>query len=162
MGILTRAEILAAQERGLPRESVEVSEFGGTILVQEMDGTARDWFENSQTKLVGSGRNRQAIPDLSSFRARLAVASCINEDGTKLFTEEDVGWLSKMSGAGLTKIAEVATRLSQLTQEDVDTLLGNSNADQNGDSGSNSHLHSDTDPSESANGTSVPANSQSG
>ena len=133
LGRLTRDAIRAADD--LHREEVEVPEWGGSVLVQGMTGKQRDQFEQRQMIVRGRGRSRTAEMDLSNFRANVVMACCVNEDGTPLFTAGDLEWLTDKSAAALSRVAEVAIRLSGISEEDQGELLGNLEAGANGGSG---------------------------
>ena len=133
LGRLTRDAIRAADD--LHREEVAVPEWGGTVLVQGMTGKQRDQFEQRQMTIRGRGRNRQAEMDLSNFRANVVMACCVNDDGTPMFDTGDLEWLTEKSAAALSRVADVAVRLSGITEEDQGELLGNSAGGGNGDSG---------------------------
>lgn len=116
MATLTRESILEADD--VPAEDVEVPEWGGSVRVQAMTGAERDKFEAS---MVGKGNK----PDLNNFRAKLAAACIVDDDGNRLFSESDVKGLGKKSAAALDRVANAAQRISALSAEDVDELQGN-------------------------------------
>lgn len=121
MSYLSADDILAADD--LPREAVDVPEWGGTVLVQGMSGTARDQFEAAMLndKLNGIARDKA----LDNYRARLAAACLVDESGKRLFQGSAVKRLGEKSAAALTRVVEVASRLSGLTDSDVEELTGN-------------------------------------
>ena len=103
---LSRENILTHDD--LPREEVQIPEWGGSVLVRTMTGSERDAFESEHLK--------NPHKDL---RARLAVATCCDEQGNLLFTAPDVESLAKKSAAALDRIFEVSARLSGLSKKDV-------------------------------------------
>lgn len=133
-GFLTREAVQQAED--ILTEEVQVPEWGGKLLVKTMSGTERDAFENEMTEIKGTGRNATIKQDLTNFRTRIVIATACGPDLVPLFTKEDVTWLAKKSGAGLTRVAEVAIRLNRLSREDIEELAGNSSGDQSADSGS--------------------------
>jgi hypothetical protein len=101
-----------------------VPEWGGEVLVRGMDGTARDKFEAAMMKDNMSGVSKDKA--LDNYRARLAASCIVDEDGKRLFQGDAVvRRLGTKSAAALTRVAEVASRLSGLTDEDVKELTGN-------------------------------------
>lgn len=116
MTFLSRDAILSANDT--PTETVEVPEWGGSVRVQAMSGTDRDKFEAS---MVGKGNK----PNLENFRAKLAAACIVDEDGTRMFAERDITALGRKSAAALDRVATAAQRISGLSQEDVEELAGN-------------------------------------
>jgi hypothetical protein len=122
MGYLSADEILGADD--LLREPVDVPEWGGTVLVQGMTGTERDKFEASMMNSNLNGVDRERA--LERYRARLAVACLVDENGKKLFrSDAEMKRLSEKSAQALTRVVEVASRLSGLTESDVKELTGN-------------------------------------
>jgi len=113
--MLTREEILAASN--LKRETVEVPELGGSVLVQELDGEGRDAYEASLWK--------DGELDMSNRRAKLVALGCVTKAGAKLFTLDDVPALGNLSGAALERVASMVRRLSGLNEESKEEAEGN-------------------------------------
>jgi len=118
--ILTRDAILGAED--LPRELVEVPEWGGCVYVRALTGTERDAFEAS----VVEQRGKSTKMNLRNIRAKLVALTVVDEEGTRLFSDADVKLLGQKSAAALDKLFEVAQRLSGLRDEDVEELAKNS------------------------------------
>lgn len=119
MAVLTRDQILQAND--LPREVVEVPEWGGQVIVRALTGTERDAWEAETFKLNG----QTVQPDLRDIRARLVARAVIDESGARLFTDRDVAQLGAKSAAALIRVFEVAQRLSGLRAEDLKEMRGN-------------------------------------
>lgn len=121
MTYLSADAILGADDLGV--EDVDVPEWGGTVRVRGMSGTERDRFEAGML-----AENMKVSKDkaLTNYRARLAAATLIDADGKRLFrSDAEVKRLGEKSAQALTRIAEVASRLSGLTDSDVEELTGN-------------------------------------
>ena len=129
---LSRDQILEASDADF--EDVAVPEWGGTVRVRSLSGTERDQFESSL--LVKRGKQRDV--SLVNARAKLVALVCVDDMGNRLFTDSDVVALGKKNAAALSRVYDVATRLSGLSDEDVDELEGNSEAAQSGASTSDS------------------------
>lgn len=125
--ILTRDAILQAED--LPRELVEVPEWGGAVYVRSLTGTERDAFEFS----IVEQRGRSAKMNLRNIRAKLVAVSVVDEDGNRLFTDSDVKVLGQKSAMVLDRLFAAAQRLSGLRNEDVEELAKNSESDQDDD-----------------------------
>lgn len=128
---LSRDAILAADD--VQFEDVEVPEWGGKVRVKSLTGKERDALESSM--IVGKGKN--ANVNLNNLRAKLVARSVVDEDGKRIFTDDDIAALGAKSAAALTRVYEVAQRLSGITQEDVDELTKNSETAPSEDSGLN-------------------------
>lgn len=121
MTFLSADDILSADD--LTPVPVDVPEWGGTVLVRGMTGADRDQFEAAMLndKLSGVSRDRA----LKNYRARLAAACLVDESGRRMFQGAAVERLGEKSAAALTRVVEVASRLSGLTDDDVEELTGN-------------------------------------
>ena len=116
---LGREAILAIPD--IKREVVQIPEWGGAVTVQGLTGDERDDFEATCVK----GRGKKTEVNLRNFRAKLVARSCIQEDGSRLFSDDDAAALGKKSGAAINRVFEVASRLSGLTDEDLEELAKN-------------------------------------
>jgi hypothetical protein len=116
MPVLSRNEILKAPD--IQRERVYVPEWGGDVFVKGMTGAERDKFEGSILSL--RGKSQQV--NLVNLRAKLAALTICDEEGNRLFTDEDIQALSQKSAAGLQRVFAVAQRLSGLGEDDVKEL----------------------------------------
>jgi len=125
---LTKDQILSADD--LTRRVVEVPEWGGAVTVQTLTGRARDEYE---VRVLGSkGKDR----NLANIRASICQLSIIDpETGKLMFTPAEVTALGQKSAAALDRVFDVASGMSKVSAEDVEVLAGNSEGDQNADSG---------------------------
>ncbi|MFJ6659715.1 hypothetical protein ACIQNG_25680 [Streptomyces sp. NPDC091377] len=118
---LSAEQILDADD--LRYEDVPVPEWGGTVRVRELSGTERDKFE---AEFLGKDGRSVRTEGLEGFRARLAAASIVDEKGRRLFRSvAEAKRLGEKSAAALQRVCDVATRLSAMTEEDVQDLTGN-------------------------------------
>ena len=127
--LLGREAILGAQD--IVTEDVTVPEWGGSVRVTGLTGAERDRFEAAMVTLKKGGARGV---NLENIRARMAALAIVDADGQRLFTEADVRSLGGKSAAALERVFKVARRLSGLTEEDVEELAGNSDADPSGSS----------------------------
>ena len=136
--LMTREALLQRDE--LKIEKVELSR--GYVYVREMTGHEKDIWEQSMLKQKPSGDKNKPVEyetTLEDFRAKLAVVSVCDAEGNLLFEQKDVKLLNKMmSASNIEKIVEVAQRLNAVTDKDKETILKNSEADQDDSSNSDS------------------------
>lgn len=125
---LSKAEILAKDD--LKKEEVFVPEWDAWVIVQSMSASQRDRFEAGT--VVRNGK--KVTTNLENIRARLCLLCMVDENGERLFQEEDTWPLGGKSASALDRIFTVAQRLNGLRDEDVQELAGESSAAQNGDS----------------------------
>jgi len=126
MAFLTRDEILAAND--LVTEEVAVPEWGGSVNVRTLTAHERDVFEESLLTTKGKGRNQTREVKLADARAKLCAVTMLDGEGVQIFNKTDVVELGKKSAGALNRVYDVAARLSGLSSEDMDDLVGNSEA----------------------------------
>jgi hypothetical protein len=110
---------------------VQVPEWSGPVYVQGMTGTERDAYEESLRRAATKGQT----VNMNQFRAKLVILTARDENGKRLFTKADLEWVSKKSAAALSRVSDVAMRLSGMTKEDAEEMTKNSESDPTDDSG---------------------------
>ena len=113
---LSRDAILGANDRRI--ETVEIPEWGGTVRVRSLSGAERDaldLFWTSQTGATSPG----------NVRARFAAACIVDEEGNRVFGDDDVDALGAKDGAALDRVFDVILRLSRLREADIKALEKN-------------------------------------
>jgi hypothetical protein len=107
----------------LPREKVAIPEWGdgAVVLVRALSGAERDEFEASTVVL----RGRQEGRDFANLRAKLVAKTVIGADGERLFTDSDAAAIGELSAGVISRIYDVAVRLSGITEQDQEELAGN-------------------------------------
>ena len=116
--ILGKDEILQAEDE--QQETVEVPEWGGSVILRGMTGKERDAWEQKQIERKRGSKRRSV--NTANFRARLVAACVVDEKGERVFADADAQALGTKSAAGLSKVFDVAARLSGITEEDQDEL----------------------------------------
>ena len=120
MNFLNRDAILGVED--LRRETVDVLEWGGCVCVRCMTGTERDAFESEAYAV----RGKNVEINRENFRARLLVRTLVNEEGKRLFSDQDLELLGGKSARALDRLFTVSMRLNGLSKEDVEDLTKNS------------------------------------
>jgi hypothetical protein len=110
--MLTREQILAADD--LPREQVEVPEWGGSVWVRTLTVGQREQWEQTVERHKGN------------TAATIVVMTACDETGSLLFTEADIPALSAKSAGAVNRIMDVATKLAKVSKEDQEELKKNS------------------------------------
>lgn len=111
---LTRDEILAAEDRQV--EEVSAPEWGGIVRVQAISAMDRDRYEQRVS----------GMKDWGGIRATLCVQCIVDDEGNRIFTDDDIEALSQKSGAVIDRVFEVARRLNGMTDEDIQEMEKNS------------------------------------
>jgi hypothetical protein len=115
--MLSKQQILEAKD--VRTETVAVPEWGGEVLVKTMSGTERDAYEVS----LATG-DKPGLPNLVDVRARLLVFTLVNEDGSRIFTLDEIGVLGAKSAAALDRLFDAARRLNGIGRE-IEVLAKN-------------------------------------
>jgi hypothetical protein len=122
MALLTKEQILRVKD--IETRTVNVPEWGGDVLVRSLSATERDYFES---KLVDQSGGKVRA-NLQNIKARLASMAIADEDGNRVFTEQEIAILGTKSAAALNRISEAITDMSGISKKDMDELAGNSEA----------------------------------
>jgi hypothetical protein len=128
-GLLDRAALLTKEKLEVVKVDLGNDEF---VYVRQMTGHERDAFEQSLLKKNRDSKGtvigyEQATED---FRAKLAVLTICDENGTLLLTPGDFKVLSmSMSAKRLETIINKAQELNKISEEDKENLVKNSEGD---------------------------------
>jgi hypothetical protein len=117
---LSREAILSAPD--IETIEVNVPEWGGIVLIKPLTGAGRDAFEAS----VIEEKNGKTVLKSQNFRARLVARCIVDEDGKRMFADEDITSLGKKSSKALSMLFDECQKSSGMTKEDVAELEGNS------------------------------------
>lgn len=112
--MLTKEQILAAPD--LKRETVTVLEWGGDVIVSEMTAADKDAYELGL--FDGEGANRTLKRD--NMRARTLSFCLVDENGDRMFTEEEVVKLGKKNGKVVSRLFDIANRLNDAGEGAID------------------------------------------
>lgn len=126
--ILSKEEIILAED--VIREVVFVPEWNGSVIVKTMTAKERDSWEH-KTYVLGR-KDPNSVPD--NVRASLFAATVVDENGNRMFTDEDVETLNKKSGSAVDRVTDVARKLNRMRAEDLATETKNLSAGQSEDS----------------------------
>lgn len=109
--VMGRADFFA-EKRFLPRvEVVEVPDWERTACVRMLSGKERDAWEAGLHRIAGDG---SVSPNLTNVRGRLLALTLCDDEGRRLFTDDDAGQLGDLPAAPLEVIFEAASKLNAL------------------------------------------------
>lgn len=111
--VLSRDQILECSD--LKKEEVQVPEWGGSVFVREMSGEDRDAWEAS---LI----NEKGTTNLKNIRARLAAFCIVDENGNRIFTDDDIELLGKKSGKALERVTAACQKINKLTNKELEEV----------------------------------------
>lgn len=119
MSALSREDILEADD--LDKREVTVEEWDGEVYIRELTGRERDAFENE----ILTGDPNDPDVNTENLRARLLVRTLCDEDGERLFEDDQMEDLAEKSGAVLGRLFEVAQEMNGMTAEEMTDMAGN-------------------------------------
>lgn len=115
--LLSKNQILDASDR--KSIDVDVPEWGGSVRLAVMSGTARDAYEAS---LVTMHKDGTADRDLTNIRAKLVAACLVDENFEPIFTALELG---KKSGAVLDRLFDACNKLNMVSESEVEQAAKN-------------------------------------
>lgn len=127
MPLLSKSDILAVDDRQV--EDIEVPEWGGEVRMRGLTGKQRDSYEASI--LDQRGGERKVV--LANARAKLVALCAIDENGTRLFSGDEVSQLGNKSAVALERLFDAARRLSGMSERDLEKLTENFDDDPSAD-----------------------------
>ena len=101
--------IFAADDARL--EKLHVPEWNGDVFLRVITGTDRDRFEEAWSE-----------QKLKAFRIRFLLLTLCDEDGERLFKDEDAEGLGKKSSVVINRLFDAAWKLNAFTQEAIDEM----------------------------------------
>jgi hypothetical protein len=111
--ILSRAAILAASD--LRKETVEVPEWGGSVIVRELTEWERRRFVAVNTANVNvETREVTDMDAILSARVQVVAWATVDEAGQRLFTDDDARELNGKNGRVIERLAVKILQLSEL------------------------------------------------
>jgi len=134
-----------------PREvRVILSEAADAVVVRCMDGVLRDAFEARYQEMLAESKKEdgQRVGNIE-YLAILLVRCLVDEDGARLYGDDETGDIKRLPTSTLMPLAEAAMRVNGLSEESAEELEKNSESGPSAASISGSHWLSDA-PSENS------------
>jgi hypothetical protein len=128
--MLSKKDILAAHD--IQKELVHVEPWSGDVWVYGMTGKERGEYEASIYEMQG----KTQIMHLQNLKIKMCSLCMRDEDGRRMFDEDEIDDLGAKSSQAIEIIFDVAQRLSGLSTAEVENLSKNFVSEENGASGS--------------------------
>lgn len=134
MPLMSRAEILNAQDIGY--EDIDLSDIPGwgTVRIKDLTASQRDQLEASLVKEVKTKKGVRREAKLDNARATFCAAAICDEGMNQIFFREDVLALGAKSARALDRIFTRVQERNGLSDKDVDSLIEDFDDAQGGDS----------------------------
>lgn len=110
---LTRDEILAFQDR--KTEVVHVPEWDSDVRIMEMSAADRESFERLVLRV--NAESNKVESDISNLRSKMVAISVVDEDGKRVFSDEDVQALSLKHHDAIRRIYNAAMNFNMMGAE---------------------------------------------
>lgn len=129
--VLGRDTILNAQD--VVTKEVKVPEWkdpvtgDDVVLVRAMSGKERSNYLGSITQVRGT----RTEPNMANLQAKLVARCIVDEQGNRVFTDQDINALGEKSGAALERVFSVASEISGLTDQSIADAAGKSESTPN-------------------------------
>ena len=124
MALLSKDQILKADRK--KTVDVPVKEWGGEVRLQELSASDRDLWENESFVLNAEGTGAKFNP--KHARARLVVRCLVDENGKRMFSDDEVAAIGSLSASSVQRLFNAARKLNAISNEDMKSLEGNSDA----------------------------------
>ena len=128
MAILNMKQILSADD--LESQTMTIPEWGGEVIIRTMTEAERSKIEASVIQQNGSNQS----VNMERYKVKVVVASLVDEEGKRLFTQKNIDALRQKSARPINRIVNAAQKLNGISDDDVEELMGNSNETEDGDS----------------------------
>jgi hypothetical protein len=122
VGILTKQQIAAVDDLKAKIVRVEVPEWGGAVCLRPMTVRELDDYSNEVMRNKGNG--------LRDFRTRLVACSLCDEQGQRLFTDDEVDMLAAKSGAAMDRLYRACDEINDIGPKRMEDIAGNSSPGQ--------------------------------
>lgn len=119
--VLSKQDIL--QARDVVTEALEVPEWGGAIYVRSISAAERGLIEEGAARFKESKGKNDTFA--RTFTVKMVSMAVCDENGQRLFEDKDIALLQQKNAAVISRIAEVAQRLSGFSKQDLEELEKN-------------------------------------
>lgn len=128
----TRDDVFAFNDMVI--EKVHVKEWNMDLFVRSLNGAEKARWEFSAVDITANPRlhespTRIVKTRMETSRERLVEAATCNEDGSRFFKDGDAAQIGRKNANALSTLYDAAARLSGISQQDLDEVVKNSEAD---------------------------------
>lgn len=115
---LSKDDILGCED--MPRQKVDVPEWGGHVYVRTMTGDERDAYEEWVSRQTGEGG-----VGVVGVRGRVVALCVVDNAGNRIFSDADAEKLGKKSSAALQRIFDAIVKLNFMKPDEIEALAKN-------------------------------------
>ncbi len=119
---LTRQQLDAVND--LKTKDVGVPEWGGTVRLRELSAKDRSLIEATTIGVKGQGVEIR-VEAFKTLKERVVAASLIDDDGNRLYKENEVAQLGLKSGQVIERLFQIVQDISGMTQKAAKDAEGN-------------------------------------
>lgn len=121
MSILSKQSILQVKDAVIER--VSVPEWGGDVYIRSITAAERGLIEAAAATYKESKGKDASFA--RTFTVKMLAMGLCDEEGKRLFSDDEVSQLAQKNAKVVSRLAEVAQRLSGFAKEDLEELERN-------------------------------------
>lgn len=121
LSLLTKEQILAKRERRY--KDVPIPELGGSIRIRSLKAAEISAW---QASMLDPKTGEPCVKRQKQGRERLVAISAVNDNGTLMFSKDDLESLNQIENSIVGRIAVESQKFSGIDQDDYEEILGNS------------------------------------
>jgi hypothetical protein len=99
-----------------PKDDPDPTRYG--VWVRAISAGEHERLTKTSVVFQGRGKNAQQKFDMPTFRVKLATIAMVNEDGSRMFREDQYGQVAAQSARVIERVSDVALRLCN-TEDDT-------------------------------------------
>lgn len=122
MSVLSKQNILQVKDSVIER--VSVPEWGGEVCLRSITAAERGFIEAAAATYKESKGKDASFA--RTFTVKILSMALCDEEGKRLFSDDEVSQLAQKNAKVVARLAEVAQRLSGFAKEDLEELEKNS------------------------------------
>lgn len=129
MSFLTREQIFSTPD--CTYEEVFVPEWSGSVRLRSLTASELEAYQKSNRGKVDKQGNAQILWEGSA--TRLVVRCAVDQNGNRLFSDDDAYELERKSAAAVNRLFKKACELNGITEKEQEDIIKNSEPTQTGD-----------------------------
>jgi len=115
-GAISKESILGSSAVGYRSETVEVPEWGGSVVVRELTARDADGYHASLIRINPNGSHQF---DMTNHRCELLVRCIRNDQGKRIFSDTDANKLGDQPSTLIDRLYAVAQRVTGIDNSEA-------------------------------------------
>lgn len=115
--VVVSRDMFAALPSGKEPVDLPLPELGEDVVIPVWPMTAKEW---TQFQIDGAAKNGKPTAKSRTVRERMVMHCCRNDDGTPIFTSDDIEMIGSRVAGVIERIVNKCQDVSGLSDADVD------------------------------------------